>query len=266
MTVFVDTHCHLDLDVYDVDRDVVLDRALRSGVGAMLLIGFNPERWVTTERLCNRHGFFKRAVGLHPNDAERWDDKLEQMLVAEVQRTKPQAIGEIGLDFFRSSDSKDIQLTAFRSQLARARELDLPVVIHQRAAENEVLGILEEYAPIKGVMHCFSGGPDFARSCLNLGMYLGIGGVVTYPKSDDVRQAVAISPLDRLLLETDAPYLAPQAHRGKRNEPAYLLDVAGVVAEQLRVTLEELAACTTGNAERLFGAQLLDDIQTGTEN
>lgn len=262
----IDTHCHLDLDAFDADRADMVDRARAAGVGAMLLIGFNPERWQTTSDLCQRYPFMRRSVGLHPNDAHRWSGELEAEIVQEIERTQPIAVGEIGLDFYRSADNADQQVEAFERQMEIARDHSLPVIIHQRAAEAEVLAVLEKFAPVGGVMHCFTGNARFAAQCVTLGMYLGIGGVVTFPKSTEVREAVACVPVDRLVLETDAPFLAPVPWRGKRNEPAYLTAVVETLTDVLKIPTQRVIEQTNQNAVALFGSSLSVALATGTEN
>lgn len=261
----VDTHCHLDMDMFEKDRDQVLRRALDSGVHSMLLIGFNPDRWESTAALSERHPFLLRAVGLHPTDASLWTDDLERRMRSEVEASSPVAVGEIGMDFYRSSDNREQQLRAFERQVEIAQEYDLPIIIHQRSAENEVLEVLDRHRPVRGVMHCFTGGSDFAGKCLDIGMHLGIGGVVTFPKSEDLRTTVASVPLDRILLETDAPFLAPQRHRGKRNESAYVMQVAETLADCRGVSIEFITAQTTRNATELFGQRVANAVQSGME-
>lgn len=265
MKSVVDTHCHLDLDTFDDDRADVLKRALSAGVAAMILIAYNPDRWKSTSEMSARWPFLLRAVGIHPNDAQLWSDDVRERLCAEVDSSSPVAIGEIGLDFYRTRETESAQRTAFSEQLAIAHHFDLPVVIHQRSAEEDVLEVLNGSAAVAGVMHCFGGGPSYARRCLELGFYLGIGGTVTYPRSDLLREAVAEAPLDRLLLETDAPFLAPQSRRGKRNEPSLLAQVIIEVARIRNTSIEEIAAQTTANAVRLFGGSVLDAVQSGQE-
>lgn len=265
MISVVDTHCHLDLDSFDEDRELALKRALGAGVHAMLLIGFNPVRWKATSELGKKFPFLLRAVGLHPNDAMQWSDDLERALVAEIRSSSPIAIGEIGLDYYRSADNRDVQMVAFERQLELAESFGLPVIIHQRAAEQDVLKILERHSPVRGVMHCFTGDQSFADQCIQIGLHLGIGGVVTFPKSDGLRTAVASAPHDRILLETDAPFLAPQAHRGKRNEPVYVVEVAEAVADCLGASLESTAGLTTRNAIQLFGDLVANAVRSGME-
>lgn len=265
MTSIIDTHCHLDLNAFDDDRAAVIDRAVASDVHAMILIGYNPERWSATADLCETYPFLRRSVGLHPNDAALWSDELAQRMRDEIEQTSPLAVGEIGLDFFRSSDNRSEQVEAFERQVELARDAGLPVIIHQRAAERQVMDVLRRYQPVVGVMHCFTGGPAFAAECLEIGMHLGIGGVVTYPKSDDVRAAIAETGVDAILLETDAPFLAPQAHRGKRNESGYVRNVAEAVAACLGHSVDTVAESTTRNAIDLFGEELAIAVRSGME-
>jgi TatD DNase family protein len=266
MTSIVDTHCHLDLDAFDCDRDEVVQRSLRAGVHAFLLIGYNPLRWRTTSALCSEHEFMCRAVGIHPNDASTWDAQVEQGMITELEQSDPVAVGEIGLDFFRSVENADKQCLVFERQIDMANQYNLPIIIHQRAAEGQLLEIIAGKPPRRGVMHCFTGDRDFAGKCLDLGLYLGIGGVATFPKSDAIRLAIQSAPIDKLLLETDAPFLAPQTYRGKRNESSYLPEVVDTMARLLRTTGEAIKHQTTQNAIDLFGPQMADAVRSGLEH
>jgi TatD DNase family protein len=265
VTAFFDSHCHIDLPVFDEDRLAVVLRALDAGVHAQLVIGYNPQRWQTTAMLCGQYPFMLRSAGLHPNDAAIWSDEIRARLVDELRSGEPIAIGETGLDFFRDHANPEMQRQAFRAQLQLAREFDLPVIIHQRAAEGEVLAILREFAPLSGVMHCFSGDSTFARQCLEIGFHLGIGGVVTYPRSTATRDALATIPLERIIMETDAPFLAPQSRRGKRNEPALLVEAADIVADAHGKTRDDVARVSTANAIQLFGDSVGSALAAGQE-
>lgn len=234
----------------------MIDRARSAGVAAIVVIGHSPERWRTSAALCASHPFLARTVGMHPNDAARWSDSILDAIEDEIATEEPIAIGETGLDFFRDSAPEELQREAFASQIRIARRHDLPIVIHQRSAESQVLDMLGRHGPVRGVMHCFGGDKSFAAACVESGLMLGIGGVATYPKSEAVRAAIAATPLDRLILETDAPYLAPQPWRGKRNEPSYVVAAAEVIASVHGTSLEDVAARTTANAVRLFGPRL----------
>lgn len=259
--MLVDTHLHLDLEQFDPDRANVIADARAAGVQGFVLIGFDEQRWTTTAALCDAHAGMVRVAGMHPNSATSWHAGSCAALTEQLAMDGVVAIGEIGLDFFRNNAAPDVQRAVFAQQLELARELALPVIIHQRSAEVEVLDVLARFAPLRGVMHCFSGDLEYAERCLELGFHLGIGGVVTYPKSNLIREAVMATPLDRLLLETDAPFLAPQAWRGKRNEPAYVANVAECVAKLVDMQPAELAERTTGNAIELFGPALAAALQ-----
>jgi TatD DNase family protein len=262
----IDTHCHLDLEQFDHDRAEMIQRAHNAGVRGMVLIGYNPERWRTTDDLCQRYRFMRRSVGLHPNDATMWSSEFESDLIREIERSTPIAVGEIGIDFYRSADNAGQQREAFNRQMEIARDYHLPVIIHQRAAETDVLEVLQRFAPVSGVMHCFTGDASFAAECVRLGMYLGIGGVATFPKSNDIRDAIASVPAERLVLETDAPFLAPQPWRGKRNEPSYLTSVVETLTGVLNISTEEVMEVTTTNAVALFGSSMSEALAAGMEN
>ncbi|HUG16493.1 MAG TPA: TatD family hydrolase [Thermomicrobiales bacterium] len=263
MTSIVDTHCHLDLSAFDEDRDAVIRNAIAVGVHSMVAIGFNPDRWHSTRRLCHAYPFMLRAVGVHPNDAGIWNDDVREALADECASGDPVAIGETGLDFFRDRADHEAQTLAFERQIELSRELSLPIIIHQRNAEAEVLEALAPYAPIRGVMHCFTGSASFASACMRLGLMLGIGGVATFPRSEELRSTIARLPLRSIIVETDAPYLAPQSQRGKRNSPALVTEVVEVIASSRRVLVESIADETTDNAIRLFGPRMSQALEQG---
>jgi TatD DNase family protein len=263
VTSLIDTHAHLDLAEFDDDRIAVLERSLEAGVHATLLIGFDAERWRSTAALCGARAELVRAVGVHPNSAEQWSAETQRGLEAQLDSGDAVAVGEIGLDFFRTHADPDQQRAAFVTQLDLARAARLPIIIHQRQAEAELLETLGPYAPLRGVLHCFSGDAAFAARCLELGLHLGVGGVATYPKSGAVREALAQAPLERLLLETDAPFLAPLSKRGKRNEPAYMVETLEVIARERGASVDAIAAATTANAVALFGAPLERALAAG---
>lgn len=259
----IDTHCHIDLPTFDADRDAVIRAAVDAGVHAMVAVGFNPERWQTTAALCEAHPMIVRSVGLHPNDADTWADQTAGAIERECAADSVVAIGETGLDFYRDRAGRGAQITAFRSQLELARSLQLPVIIHQRDAEQEVLAVLRDYAPLDGVMHSFTGDASFAVECLELGLMVGIGGIATFPRSTEVRDAIGCIPVDRVVVETDAPFLAPQSRRGRRNEPALVTEVVTTLADVWQAPVDEVAAQTTSNAERLFGDRLKHALEAG---
>jgi TatD DNase family protein len=249
----IDTHCHLNFPVFDQDRDEVVARARLAGVRGVISIGTGPQSWRSTEALAARYDGFWRAAGIHPNSVvEHWTPAGQIALENEAHAGGIVAIGETGIDLYRSRDNREAQIEAFKFHLRLAEENNLPVIIHQRAAEPDVIDVLKARGGVRGVLHCFGGDWAFAKNCLDLGLMLGIGGVATFPRAADVRAAIGRAPADRLLLETDAPYLAPQGRRGKRNEPAYLTEVVSTVAACRSTTADVVERQTTENALRLF--------------
>ena len=251
--VLVDTHCHLDDRQFDADRDAVIERAYKSGVEQIIAVGYDlvsSRRSVALAQ--SRPGVFA-AVGIHPHDAAKAPQDYLETLRELAKDRGVVAVGEIGLDFYRDLSPRTVQRKVFIEQLRLARELNLPVVIHCRDATADVYEILvREAVGLSGVMHCFSGNWENAKRFLGLGFYISIAGPVTFNKNSVLTEVVRNVPLGRLLLETDAPYLAPVPYRGKRNEPAYLVWIAQRVAEIRGTTLEEVAAATFSNALRLF--------------
>lgn len=254
---FVDTHCHLNHAQYADDGEAVLERARAAGVTRLLCIGWDRAGSRRAVELTAQAGVYA-AIGIHPESAGEWTDEGAADLRAlfDGSRAKVKAFGEIGLDYHWDSVPREQQQAVFAAQIAFARDLSplLPLVIHCRDAQDDVLTALREAAtPAPIIMHCFTGDSEAARACLDAGCYLGIGGVATFKKSDALREAIASAPLDRLLLETDCPYLAPQFRRGKRNEPSYLPAIAQAVADAKQLPLETIAKATTETALALFG-------------
>jgi TatD DNase family protein len=251
-----DTHVHLNLDSYDGDRDEVIARARDAGIGLMVNVGFNLATSRESVALTESHEQIYASVGLHPHDAAEMTDALLGELRTLAHHPKVVAIGETGLDYYRDLSPRDAQEAAFRSQIRLAKELELPLIVHNREALEDVLRILDdEGAPVGGgVMHCFPGDAEYAREVVARGFYVGVGGPVTYSKRERLTGVVESVPLNRLLIETDAPWLPPVPHRGKRNEPAYVALVASAVADIRGMALQDLARATTGNALRLFRA------------
>ncbi|BDI28159.1 TatD-related deoxyribonuclease [Capsulimonas corticalis] len=251
-----DTHCHLNHPDYDDDREEVAARARSAGVSAMLTIGYDMPSSRRAAALTAMDGVYA-AIGVHPESAKEWTPESQSELRGfwDASQNRVAAYGEIGLDYHWDTQPRDHQQQVFAEQIAFAASLDprLPLIIHCRDAQDDVLRILRESAtPAPVVMHCFTGDTDTARACLDAGCWLGIGGVATYKKSDALRVAIAYAPLDRLLLETDCPYLAPQRWRGKRNEPSYLTAVAAIVADARGISPEDVAQATTHNARFVF--------------
>jgi TatD DNase family protein len=252
----VDTHCHLDFESFAEDRDAVVARALDAGVSRIIVPALEPENWQAVLDLAERYGGVYTAVGVHPNSSAEWQDGWIDDLRRLAQHDKVVAIGEIGLDYYWDKSPKETQQRALRLQLELAHELDLPVIIHNRESDADVLRLLAE-SPLAGkanagVLHSFSSGLEIAAVVLEMGFYLGFTGPVTYKKADDLRAIAAKVPADRILVETDAPFLTPQPHRGQRNEPAYVAFVAEKCAEMRGVDTAVFAQQSTQNAERLF--------------
>ena len=250
----IDTHCHLSLGDYP-DLDEVLGRARSAGVTAMLNVGLGPENSAEVLRLSEEHADIHPVLGWHPHDADQLTPEGLRELIDLAGRPEVVAFGEIGLDFALMHSSRDNQLKAFENLLEAAAGLDLPICIHSREAFEETLALLRKYAPrLKrgGVIHCFALGRDEAQAYLDLNFYLSLPGVITFPKSRELREAAAFIPADRLLVETDAPYLSPAPFRGRRNEPSFLVYHLAALAEARKISLTEAARLTAANARRLF--------------
>lgn len=250
-----DTHAHLSDKQFDRDLEDVITRAKETfGVSRILNIGYNRETIATCLQLAETYDFIYAAVGWHPHDAEAMEDGDIEWLERLATHRKVVALGEMGLDYYRDYAPRDVQADVFRRQIALAKSVRLPVVIHNREATDDVIRILreEKAEDVGGVMHCFSGDWETAKQCLDLGFYIGIGGPVTFKKSEQLREVVRRLPLDRLVVETDCPYLAPEPRRGRRNETGYVRYVAEKIADIRGLSVEQLAAVTTENACRLF--------------
>jgi TatD DNase family protein len=252
----VDSHCHLDDRRFDEDREQAIARALEAGVERMMAIGTGngPPDLEAGVRLARQYPFLYATVGVHPHDAAKATPETFPKLEALLAEEKVLAAGEIGLDYHYDFSPRDAQREVFVKQLELAGRAGKPVVIHTREAWEDTLDILRRHWSGGGIMHCFTGGPEEARACLDLGFHLGFGGVLTFPKAEAVREAARLTPEDRILVETDAPYLAPAPHRGKRNEPAFLVETARRLAEVRGAAPERIAEITTGNFERLLFA------------
>jgi TatD DNase family protein len=250
----VDSHCHLDDKQFDPDRDAVIARALEAGVERMMAIGTGngPPDLEAALRLARQHRFIYATIGVHPHDAAKATPETFAAMEALAAETKLLAIGEIGLDYHYDFSPRDVQRDVFVEQLKLAGRAGKPIVIHTREAWDDTLQALREHWSGSGIIHCFGGGPTEARQALDLGFYLSFGGVLTFPKADAVRDAARLTPEDRLLVETDAPYLAPVPKRGKRNEPAFMVETARRLAEVRGTTPDRIAEVTTENFERLM--------------
>ncbi len=251
---FVDTHIHLDSDAFDEDRDAVIETSRSAGVSRWINVGYNEQRWDTTEALVRTVNGMHCMLGLHPGDADAWSDDLLLRLRDRVHTLRPLAIGETGIDLYWRRDNLDIQRAAFRGQLDLARETGLPVVIHMRDADSELLEVLTSESSLPHIhLHSFDGNEALRKWVLETDATLGVGGIITRKGSESLRRWIAGLPPDRVVLETDAPYLKPRRIRGTRNEPAYIVEVAKLLSELWGTDLASVASATTRNAERIFG-------------
>jgi len=267
--MLIDTHCHLDFDRFDEDRDQVVARAADSDVRRIIVPALDLNNCSAVLKWAEEFANIFAAVGVHPNSSAEWQDSWLDIVREFAGNEKVVAIGEIGLDYYWDRAPKIVQHRALSMQLALAAELKLPVIIHNREASEDILRLLAE-SPLNGhdnpgVLHSFSADWPTARSALDMGFYLGFTGPVTFKKADDLRQVAQKVPIDRILIETDAPFLAPQPRRGKRNEPAYVVYIAERIAALHDMDPIDFARRTTENAGRLFGPKLLASSQSSTD-
>lgn len=261
--MLVDSHCHIDGEQFDADRDEVVARARATGVTAMLNIGTGDPHSDDFRRavaVAEKYDGVYASVGVHPHDAKLYDDKAEAHLIELVKSSnKVIAWGEIGLDFYYDHSPRDVQVEVFRRQIRTARELGLPIIIHSRDADDETVEILTEecsWSGFRGIMHCFGGTPKMAEALMPLGFLISFAGNVTFKKAENLRDAARVVPLDKLLIETDCPFLTPVPFRGKRNEPGFVVHTAAFLAEFHGIDVSELASRTTRNFLDLFGLEL----------
>lgn len=251
--MLVDSHCHLDFSDFAAEREAIIARARSAGVETMLTISTRLDEFGEVLAIAEAHDGIWCSVGAHPHEAKDHAALAPQQLVALTAHPKVVGIGETGLDFHYDLSPRDIQEQVFRAHIAASHKTGLPLVIHARDADREVAQILDEERPPPGVMHCFSSGRALADAALALGFYISISGIVTFRNAEELRAIVRNLPLDRLLVETDAPYLAPVPYRGKRNEPAFVAATAAAVAGLKGIELQHLAEMTSANFFRLFG-------------
>jgi TatD DNase family protein len=259
--MLIDTHCHLDFNRFDGDRDAVIARATAAGVTRIIVPAIDLANAPVVLALADRYPAVFAAVGVHPNSAAGWQDSWIDALREWAGHQKVVAIGEIGLDYYWDRTPPETQHRALTAQLALAADLDLPVILHNREADADILRLLAD-SPLRnkdrpGVLHSFSSEWDTAQKALDMGYYLGFTGPVTFPKADALRRVAGRVPLERLLVETDAPFLAPQARRGRRNEPAYVAYIADQIALLREIDRKTVDRVTTENVARLFGRQVV---------
>ena len=256
--MYIDSHAHIEMDRFDEDREAVIERALDAGVEIIVNVGngdVSRDSHMAAIRLAESYPFIYTTVGVHPHEASLLDNNLFARLLDLSHHAKVIAWGEIGLDYYYDNSPRETQRAAFRRQLQAARERRLPAVIHTRDAEADTLEILNEEwnnSGLPGIIHCFTGTRNFAQEAIKLGFSISFSGVVTFKKAQDLRLTAKALPGEKVLIETDAPFLAPIPYRGKRNEPAYIVETARAIAELRNISHEELARITSENFKRLF--------------
>ncbi|MET3322010.1 UNVERIFIED_ORG: TatD DNase family protein [Peribacillus simplex] len=250
-----DTHVHVNAEQFNEDLEDVIERAQEAGVNNMVVVGFDRPTITRAMELIETYDFMYAAVGWHPVDAIDMTEEDLKWIEELSSHPKVVAIGEMGLDYHWDKSPKAIQMEVFRKQIRLAKKVGLPIIIHNREATADIVNILkeEEASEVGGIMHCFSGSAETAMECIDMNFYISLGGPVTFKNAKKPKEVAAAVPLDRLLIETDCPYLAPHPYRGKRNEPSYVKLVAEQIAEIKQLSVEEVSQVTTDNAKKLFG-------------
>ncbi len=255
--MFIDSHAHIQISQFNSDRDAVLTRAKDVGVTNILVIGFDLDSSQKAVELVENHDNLYATVGMHPHSAKDLTPDILSTFRDLLDNPKVIALGEIGLDYYRNLSPHQVQKDAFEKQLDLAEDMEMPIIIHNRDAYADILPILEQRrGKMHGVLHCFTGDVDMMHRSIEIGCHIGIGGIVTYPNAKEVQEVAKQIPLERLLVETDCPWLTPQFRRGKRNEPAYVKAVAEKIAKLRNITSEEIGDITTNNFNTLFGLTL----------
>lgn len=248
----IDTHCHIEMEAFDKDRDDVLKRAKDSGIEALITIGSDYESNIDNLALINKYDFLYASVGIHPHDSKVFTDQIFEEIIEWIKEDKVVALGETGLDYHYEHSPREIQRMVFKRHLELSRITGLPVIIHSREAKEDTLSILKDSGITKGVLHCFSGDMDMAERAMEMGFYISFSGTVTFKKARNILDIVKAVPDDYLLVETDAPYLTPEPLRGKRNEPSFIIHTVERIASLRGVSPDDIARITTLNARRLF--------------
>ncbi len=250
----IDTHCHLFLEQFRTDLGEVLDRAVEVGIDDIFMPAIDFDSLESMDRLRHPEIRFHKMSGIHPTQIDGTQTRVEEKLLKYVRKSSIVAVGETGLDYYWSTEYKQQQKNMLRTHCKVAREVDKPVILHNRSSTTDLLNIIEEEqnGNLRGIWHCFDGSPEEGRRAIDLGLYLGIGGLLTF-KNADVDKSVADLPLKHMMVETDAPYLAPEPHRGKRNEPAFVVHTAQKLADIFDISLDKVEKITDQNARELFG-------------
>ena len=252
--MLIDSHAHLEMPEFKRDLEAVIQRATQSGVEYIFTVGTEKKDWTRAVEIANSHPSLYAILGVHPHNAKEIDDQTYPTLRELCREKKVKAYGEIGLDFFRNLSPREVQLKRFREQIALAKELRLPIVVHDREAHPETLEILksEKAEECGGIIHCFSGDYEMAKVCIDMGFYISVPGSITFKNAEGLRGVVKRIPIESLIIETDAPFLTPEPFRGKRNEPSYVRYTAEKVAELKKISFEKVAEATTANAMRVY--------------
>ncbi len=252
--MLIDSHAHLDDRRFDLDRDMIIENLNSNGVEFVINVGANLRSSKSTVELAKKHKNIYGVVGIHPHSATELNDKAVETLTDLAREEKVVAIGEIGLDFYYDNSPRDIQRSAFKTQIELAKKLDLPLVIHSRDADQETFDTLKEANDdnLKVLLHCYSGSVELAREYLKLGFYISLGGPVTFKNARVPKEVAEMVPLDRLVIETDSPYLTPEPYRGKKNEPMFVKYVAKQIAEIKNISVEEVIKATNENTKKFF--------------
>lgn len=253
--MYFDTHAHYDSSKFSEDRDEVLRAVFDSGVSLIVDPGDTLERSKNTVALANQYDSIYAAVGVHPEEYETWTADTINQLRELAGDPKVVAIGEIGLDYYWDTEHKELQKQIFRAQIELALELDLPIIVHDREAHGDCFAIVCEYPQLRGVFHCYSGSAEMAKELIKRGWYLGFDGPVTYKNNVKAMEVLTVTPLERIVLETDSPYLSPVPNRGKRNDSRNLPYIAAVVAREKGISVEDAAAITYENGKKLYGIE-----------
>lgn len=251
--MYFDTHAHYTDEAFDADRDEIVSAVFDSGVELIMNASCDHESCLKALALAEKYPFVYASVGWHPHDAKTFDEQSARQLMQWSTHPKVRAIGEIGLDYYYDLSEREIQRAVFDRQMALAREMKLPVIIHDREAHADCMEIIRRYPSVTGVFHCYSGSAEMAKVLLDMGWYLGFTGAITFKNARKALETLEICPLDRILIETDCPYLAPVPHRGDRNDSRYLPFMAQKVAEIKHISTEEAAVLTSQNGRRFFG-------------
>ena len=250
--MFIDTHCHLDFPEFNQDRDEVIRRSRDQGIDYIINIGSSLKGSVASLELSQKYDFIYATVGIHPHEADRFGKKEKVAINELAKKDKVVAVGEVGLDYYKNYSKAENQKPLFLSLIKIAKDFNLPLVIHSRQAQVDTLKILKDAMPVRAVVHCFSGDDAFLKECLNLGFFVSFTCNITYKKAEDLRKLVKDAPLDRLMLETDAPFLSPEGFRGKRNEPLQVKLLAEEIARIKEIDRGAVAKITTDNAKDFF--------------